>query len=197
MSKGESTRQAILGTAAAVASRVGLEGLTIGSLAEASGMSKSGLFAHFQSKEALQAQVLEHVGARFTELVIRPALKARRGEPRLRALFDRVLMWPPREEFPGGCPLMAAVSELDDRPGSAREVLVRLQRDWLDTIATVARTAVAEGHFRKDVDPDQIAFEMLGAELGYHFAHRLLKDPRAQGRARAAFEAIVERSKKR
>jgi len=113
---------------------------------------------------------------------------------RLRALFDRVLKWPPREELPGGCPLMAAVSELDDRPCPAREVLLRLQRDWLDTIATVARTAIAEGHFRKDVDPDQIAFEVVGAELSYHFALRLLKDPQAESRARAAFEAIVRRS---
>src|SRR5687768_6462623 len=116
MRKGEATRQVILDHAATLASEVGLEGLTIGSLAEALNLSKSGLFAHFRSKEALQVQVLEHVAARFVERVVKPALRAPRGEARLRALFDNLLEWPKIEAFPGGCPIIAATSELDSRP---------------------------------------------------------------------------------
>lgn len=197
MSKGETTRQAILDRASELASQLGLEGLTIGTLATDLGLSKSGLFAHFRSKEALQVQVLEHVAARFVEFVVKPALRAPRGEPRLRALFDNLLEWPKRHELPGGCPLMSAVSELDDRPGPAREVLVRQQRDWLDVIATVTRTALVEGHFRGDVDPEQVAYEIYGIEFAYHTWYRLLADPSAEARARRAFEALLERSRQR
>jgi AcrR family transcriptional regulator len=173
-----------------------LEGLTIGSLAEDLGLSKSGLFAHFRSKEALQVQVLEYVAGEFVEFVIKPALRAPRGEPRVRALFERLLLWPQQPgPLPGGCPIVAAVSELDDRPGPARELLVRQQRDWLDTIATVVRTGIAEGHFRKDLDPEQFAFELYGIEFVYHHAQRLLADPKAKSRAKAAFEALLERAK--
>ena len=193
MSKGETTRQAILDRATELASKLGLEGLTIGMLATDLGLSKSGLFAHFKSKEALQVQVLEHIEARFVELAIKPALKAPRGEPRLRALFDNILAWPKRHELPGGCPLIAAASELDDRPGPARDLLVRQQRDWLDTIATVVRSGLSERQFHADVDPEQIAFELYGIEFAYHHAYRLLADPNAEKRARQAFEALLER----
>lgn len=199
MGKGEVTRQAILETATSLASRVGLEGLSIGTLAEALGLSKSGLFAHFKSKEALQVQVLEHAAERFVDAVVKPALKEPRGEPRLRALFERFIAWPLRQDLPGGCPFVAATAELDDRPGPARDLLVRQQRDWLETIATVAKTAVTEGHFRWDVDPEQVAYEMHGIELAYHHATRLLGDAKAAERARAAFEDLITRcrSKKR
>jgi AcrR family transcriptional regulator len=195
VSKGEATRQTILDRASELASAVGLEGLTIGSLADALKLSKSGLFAHFRSKEALQVQVLEHVAARFVEHVVKPALQQPRGEPRVRALFERLIDWPRRKEFPGGCPIIAAASELDARPGSVRDVLVHQQRDWLDTVATVVRTAMAEGHFRSDVDAEQFAFEVYGVEFAYHHALHLLRDPRAEERARAAFEALVVRAK--
>jgi AcrR family transcriptional regulator len=196
VSKGETTRQAILDRASELASQRGLEGLTIGSLATDLGLSKSGLFAHFRSKEALQVQVLEHVAAHFIEIVVKPALRAPRGEPRLRALFEALLQWPKRRVFPGGCPLIAAVSELDDRPGPARDLLVRQQRDWLDTVATVVRTALAEKHFRSDVDPDQFAYELYGIEFAYHHSYRLLADPKAEERARRAFDALVLRSRR-
>jgi AcrR family transcriptional regulator len=191
MSKGEATRQVILDRASALASTVGLEGLTIGSLAEALSLSKSGLFAHFRSKEALQQQVLEHIAARFVELVVRPALRAPRGEPRVRALFERLLEWP--RQFPGGCPLIGAGSELDARPGPVRDVLVSQQRDWLETVSQVVRTAIAEGHFRKQITPEQFAFELLGIELAFHHALKLLEDAAAEERARAAFEALLQR----
>lgn len=195
MGKGEATRQAILDRAAALASEVGLAGLTIGALAEDLGLSKSGLFAHFRSKEALEVQVLEHVAARFVDVVVKPALRAPRGEPRLRALFTRLLDWPVRSDLPGGCPIIAAASELDDRPGPARDLLVNQQKDWLDTLSNLARTAVAEGHFHKGLDAEQFAFELYGIELAYHHAVRLLRDPKAQTRAWAAFEGLLGRAK--
>jgi AcrR family transcriptional regulator len=193
MSKGEQTRRAILDRAGSLASRVGLEGLSIAALADALEMSKSGLFAHFRSKEALQVQVLEHAAERFVEMVVKPALRAPRGEPRLRALFDRWRRWPEEGGMEGGCLFLAAAAELDDRPGPARDVLVAQQRDWLDTLANVTRSGIAEGHFRKDVDPEQVAHELLGIMLAYHFSARLLKDPQAAKHARSAFDALLAR----
>src|SRR5689334_17795642 len=196
MSKGELTRQAILDRAMAMASQVGLEGLTIGQLALDLSLSKSGLFAHFQSKEGLQIQVLEHAGARFVELVIKPTLAAPRGKPRVRELFERWRTWPKSSGMPGGCFYVAAATELDDRPGPARDLLVSQQKDWLDIMANIVRTAIAEEHFHEDVDPDQFAYELYGIMLGYHHAARLLADPKADARARAAFEALVERARR-
>jgi AcrR family transcriptional regulator len=189
--KGEKTRGAILDEAVRVASEVGLEGLTIGQLAERLELSKSGLFAHFASKEGLQVQTLERAAERFAEVVVRPALAAPAGEPRVQALFDRWLEWPRRVRQPGGCIFVAAAAELDDRPGPARDRLVELQREWLATISRAARRAQEVGHFRRDLDPDQFAFELLGAMLTYHEHARLLRDPRALDRVRAAFERLL------
>jgi AcrR family transcriptional regulator len=190
MGKGETTRQAVLDEAARVASRVGLGGLTIGSLAAQSGLSKSGLFAHFQSKEALQLQLLEHARADFVDRVVRPALAAARGEPRVRELFRRWLAWD-AEALPGGCLFVAASAELDDQPGPVRDRLASDQRDWLDTIAQVFRTGISEGHFRPDADPGQFAYDLHGIMLAYHHASRLLGDPDAPARATRAFEALL------
>jgi len=191
MGKGEDTRNGILGTALSLASEVGLEGLSIGALAERAGMSKSGLFAHFGSKEELQVAVLDEATRRFVEIVVAPALKARRGEPRVRALFERWMLWSKQDFQPGGCVFLAASVELDDRPGPARDRLVASQRDWLSALATAARIAVEEGHFRADLDPDQFAFELYAIAQGYHQLTRLLRDPRAPRRARAAFDRLV------
>jgi AcrR family transcriptional regulator len=190
MSKGELTRQAVLDEAARVASRVGLGGVTIGSLAASTQLSKSGLFAHFRSKESLQLQLLEHTAGRFVDLVVRPALAAPRGEPRLRELFDRWLAWE-AGALPGGCLFVAASSEFDDQPGPVRDQLVRSQRDWLETIAQVFRTGVGESHFRADADPEQFAHDLNGVMLAYHHASRLLGDPDAGPRAHRAFEALL------
>jgi AcrR family transcriptional regulator len=195
MRKGELTRQGILQHAAGLASSIGLDGLTIGRLADDLDLSKSGLFAHFGSKEGLQVQVLEHAAARFTEVVVRPALRAPRGEPRVRALFERWRRWPKESGMPGGCFFVQAAVELDDQPGPARDRLVQQQRDWLGLIATVVRGAVAEGHFGAEVDPDQFAHELHGLMLGWHHAARLLRDPRAEPRARTAFEALIARAR--
>ncbi|GID91168.1 TetR family transcriptional regulator [Amorphoplanes digitatis] len=171
-----------------VARRVGLSGLTIGSLAEQAELSKSGLFGHFRSKEALQLQVLEYARARFEEAVARPALRAPRGEPRLRELFDRWLAW---DALPGGCPFVAAATEFDDRPGAVRDRLVRDERDMFETIGAVFRSGLTEGQFRGDADPDQFAQDFYGVILARHHMLRLLGDERADGRARSAFEALL------
>lgn len=188
MGKGDETRLAVLDQAVEVARRVGLSGLTIGSLAEQSQLSKSGLFGHFGSKEALQLQVLEHARARFEEAVARPALRAPRGEPRVRELLDRWLRW---DALPGGCPFVAAATEFDDQPGPVRDRLVRDQRDLFDMIATIFRTGIAEGQFRTDADPDQFAQDFYGVVLACHHAIRLLGDGRAETRARRAFETLL------
>ena len=190
MGKGTDTRQAVLEEAAREASRVGLGGLTIGSLAAATQLSKSGLFAHFQSKESLQLQLLAHTRDRFVELVVRPALAAPRGEPRVRELFRRWLGWD-ADALPGGCLFIAASAELDDQPGPVRDRLVADQRDWMDTIVQVFRTGVTEGHFRPDADPGQFAYDLHGTMLAYHHASRLLGDPDAADRATRAFEALL------
>jgi AcrR family transcriptional regulator len=192
MSKGEDTRREILERAAGLASQVGLEGLTIGRLADELELSKSGLFAHFHSKEALQVETLRFAAELFVDRVVRPALKAPRGEPRVRALFERWLEWAKANPLPGGCVFVAAACEMDDREGPAREELVRQQRDWLELIASVARTAIREGVFRADADPEQFAYELHGVKLAYHHASRLLRDPAAEARARRAFDALLD-----
>lgn len=189
--KGEETRRAILDEAIQVASQDGLRGLTIGQLAAHIEMSKSGLFAHFKSKESLQLEVLEHARQRFIDSVMRPAFASPRGRRRLDTLFDHWLTWT-NDELNGGCIFVAAASELDDRPGPVRDALVRSERDWLDSIATIAGTAVAEGEFRDDVDVEQFAYELHGIMLSHHHATRLLHDGRAPERARRAYESLVE-----
>jgi len=194
--KGAETRQAILDRAAQVASRVGLEGLTIGRLATELELSKSGLFAHFQSKEALQVETLRRAAEMFVDFVVRPALKARRGEARLRAVFERWMEWARADVLTGGCLFVAASTEFDDREGPVRDELVRQQRDWIELIANVARTGVAEGQFRSDLDTAQLAWDIYGTSLAFHHAWRLLRDPRAEDRARTAFEALLARARR-
>ena len=193
-SKGEQTREAILTKALGLATRIGFEVLTIGRLADDLGMSKSGLFAHFRSKEALQLEILRMAGARMVETVVKPALVVKRGEPRVRALFDGWLAWEQSPSLPGGCPFMAASFELDDRPGPVRDFVVQNLRDWLDTLAGAARIAVQEGHFRADLDCEQFAHECQGIGLAFVHASRLMRDPKARARAQTAFESLLDAS---
>lgn len=190
--KGEETRALILDTALRLASRLGLEALSIGGLAQEVGMSKSGLFAHFDSKESLQLAVLETAVARFIDEVITPALRAPRGEPRVRAFFERWMVWEDAEYQPGGCVFIATANELDDRPGTLRDYLVSSQRDWMDALATAARIAVEEGHFRSDLDTRQFAYDLYSIILAYHHFSRLLRDPDARSRAAKAFDELLE-----
>ncbi|MEU1396041.1 TetR/AcrR family transcriptional regulator [Micromonospora zamorensis] len=188
MGKGEDTRLAVLDQAIEVARRVGLRGLTIGSLAEQTHLSKSGLFGHFKSKEILQIEVLGRARTQFEDAVALPALRTSRGEPRVRELFSRWLAW---ESRPGGCPFVAAATEFDDQEGAVRTRLVRDERDMRDMVTTVFRTGVAEGHFRRDADPDQFAQDFNGVLLAYHHAIRLLGDETAETRANRAFESLL------
>jgi AcrR family transcriptional regulator len=195
MAKGEETRERILQHALAIASEVGFEGLSIGELAKAADMSKSGLFAHFDSKEDLQLQALATARRSFLDNVIAPAFREPRGEPRIRALFERWLTWEEGRVTPGGCPFVVASYEYDDRPGPVRESVVATQRDWVDAIAQAANIAVDEGHFRTELDTQQFAFDIYGIFLGFHLYHRLLRDQGARDRARDSFERLLDSSK--
>jgi AcrR family transcriptional regulator len=192
MGKGAVTRQTILDHAAGVASATGLEGITIGRLAEDLHLSKSGLFAHFRSKEALQMGVLEAAAAHFTDVVVRPALAQPRGKARLRALFERWMDWAKEGSTLGGCIFVAAAAELDDRPGPVRDLLVIEQKKWMDCIARVTRTAIGTREFRARTDPEQMAQDLYGIMLSFHHASRLLNDPQAEQRARRAFDALIK-----
>ena len=191
--KGEQTRTAILDEALNVASRLGLEGLTIGSLADATGMSKSGLFAHFGSREGLQLAVLEHAAQRYGETVLMPALKIERGLPRLRAMFERWLDWAIASGLPGGCIMIAAAAEYDDRPGPIRDAVIANQHRGNALTQKAVRLAIEEGHLRGDTDPEQISFELLGIVLAAHNHRRLLGDKEARKRALRAFEQLIAR----
>jgi len=190
MNKGERTKSAVLNEATDLASRVGLAGLTIGSLAAATQLSKSGLYAHFTSKESLQVEVLERARERFVDVVLRPALSAPRGEGRVRAFVERWLAWQ-GGAFSGGCVFISAASEYDDREGPVREALVRAERDNLESIVTIVGTAVSEGDFRADLDIEQFAFDLEAIMLGLHHARRLIRDPQADDRASRSLERLI------
>jgi AcrR family transcriptional regulator len=189
--------QKIVDRALTIAHEVGLEGLSLGILAADLKRSKSGLFAHFRSKEELQLAVLREIVARFTKTVIVPALGQPRGAPRLRKLFEGYLGWIRGHERKGGCMLMALSQEFDDRPGAVRDLLVQRLGDWQKTIARVARTAVEEKYFRRDLDAQQFAYEMMGIAMAFQHTNKLLGDAGAGRRARQAFEELLARSRSR
>src|SRR5688572_12116590 len=162
MSKGSETRERILDQAYRLAARDGLEGLSLSTLATEIGMSKSGLFAHFKSKESLQIELLKQAEAHFEASVWAAALKAPRGEPRIKKLFELWLAWADSPELPGGCLFMAASIELDDHAGAPRDLLVKEQKRNLGSVAKAARLAIEAGHFDAKLDCDQFAFEMNG-----------------------------------
>ncbi|MBI1942835.1 MAG: TetR/AcrR family transcriptional regulator [Betaproteobacteria bacterium] len=191
--KGEQTRAAILDKAVEITSQLGLEGLTIGTLAEATKMSKSGLFAHFGSRDELLLATLDYGTALFTEQVFLPALKAPRGLPRVRALFGNWLAWTESTRLPGGCPMIGAAAEYDDRPGPVRDRLQQGQWQWIDTLKKSVQMAKDEGHLAPEADIEQIVFEMFGIGLVMHHHRRLLGDAKARARALAAFESLLER----
>ncbi len=194
MSKGDQTKQTILEYATSLASRIGLEALTIGRLANDLEMSKSGLFAHFGSKEALQLTVLEYATESFLDLVVKPAFKAEPGEPRIQGLFENWLLWAESTQHEGGCLFVQATTEYDDQPGPIRDYLVTVQKRWIAGLAESARRAIAVGHFRQDLEPEQFAFEFYSILVGYHNMRRLLRDPQASDRVRRAVQGLLDRS---
>lgn len=190
--KGEETRAQILDAAVQQASEAGFESLTIGSLAERTGLSKSGLFAHFGSRTDLQIAVLDEAARRFTEAVFLPAFKAPRGLKRLRALFENWITWPEHAHLRGGCPMHAASAEYDDQPGPMRDAVVERQRLVARELAKAVRMAVDTGELRADTDPGQFVFEMFGLILAFYHTQRLLGDGAAVSRAIAGFDRLVD-----
>lgn len=190
-SKGGRTRDAILGAAVALACRTGLGGLTVGSLATEVGMSKSGMFAHFGSKEALQLAVLDAAALEFATEVVLPALSAPRGEPRVRVLVDGWLACGLMRR-PGGCVFVKSSTELDEQPGPVRDRLRDQHLELARSIARIFSGGVREGHFRADADPERFAGDLHAVMLGFYHQHRLLGDPRAEDRARAAIDALLD-----
>ena len=188
--KGQQTRAAILDAALAQASHMGLEGLSIGALADVTQMSKSGVFAHFGSREELQIAVIREYHARFEEEVFFPAVREPRGLPRLRALFDR---WLRRvsEELDSGCIYISGAVEFDDRPGQVRDALVSMVQAWQAALEQAIELAISSQHLRADTDRLQMLFEVHGLILSVHHDARFLRLPGAIERARTGFERIV------
>jgi len=195
MSKGEETRETVLRHALALSSRIGLQGLSIGRLADELEMSKSGLFGHFKSKESLLSQILELAARDFLDDVVRPAFREPAGEPRIRKLFENWVEWTRSNRYAGGCPFMQFSFELDDQPGPLRDELLRQQRGWRGILAESARRAIAEGHFRSDLDVELFAHELQALMLGYHHAARLMRDENADTHTLRSFETLITHSK--
>lgn len=192
MKKGEQTRSAILDSALDIASRHGLEGLTIGAIAERLEMSKSGVFAHFGSREDLQIAVLREYAKRFVDDVFFPALKEKRGLPRLAVMFERWMDRVQRVDIPNGCVFVSGASEYDDRPGPIRDEMVAVIRSWQREMLKAANQAKSVGHLREDVDPEQLLFEIYGLLLSAHHDARLMHDPQAVTRARRGFARLLD-----
>ena len=195
--KGEETRALILSAAVEQASEGGFESLTIGSLAERTGLSKSGLFAHFGSRLELQMAALDEAARRFTEQVFLPSFRAPRGLKRLEALLDAWFEWPRRAKLPGGCPIDAATREYDHRPGPMREAVLDRQRTLERELAKTVRLAIDTGELAADTDPDEVAFALMGLILAYYRAQATMGDEAAEKRARAGFARLIDQHRTR
>ncbi|MFO1273651.1 MAG: TetR/AcrR family transcriptional regulator [Rubrivivax sp.] len=193
--KGQQTRAAILEAALGLASHMGLEGLSIGALAELMQMSKSGVFAHFGSREELQISVIREYHARFEAEVFQPAMAEPRGLPRLAALFER---WVRRVsvELDSGCIYISGAVEFDDRPGPVRDALAGMVRTWHAALERAISQAVEEGQLRADTDAGQMLFEIHGLILALHHDARFLRQPHVLDRARKGFERVVDHYRK-
>jgi AcrR family transcriptional regulator len=182
--KGLRTREAILARAVDIASAQGLEGLTVGSLAEQLGMSKSGLFAHFGSKEELQLATVELARQVFIDKVTRPAITAPKGIPRLWSLIDHWLALVEKRVFEGGCFFTAASFEFDGRLGVVRDRIAEIMHEWIGAITRAVSEAQKAGHVDPKLNPIRLAFEFHAIAIGAHWAHQLLEDRHAYSRAR-------------
>jgi AcrR family transcriptional regulator len=189
--KGQQTRAAILEAALSLASQMGIEGLSIGALAEVTGMSKSGVFAHFGSREELQISVIREYHERFEEEVFRPAIRQPRGLPRLRALFEN---WVAKvaTEIDSGCIYISGAVEFDDRPGPVRDALAGMVVTWHGSLVRAIRMSMEMGHLLPDTDPMQMQFEIHGLILSLHHDARFLRSSGAVDRAHKAFERVLQ-----
>lgn len=192
MQKGQQTKAAIVDAALGLATQIGLEGLSIGALAEVMQMSKSGVFAHFGSREELQISVVREYHVRFEEEVFFPALQQARGLPRLKAMFQN---WMRRTsvEIDSGCLYISGAVEFDDRPGPVRDALAGSVKTWLAAMYRAIVQAKDAGHLNPDADEHQMAFEIHGLILALHYEARFLKNPGSLVRANTGFKQIVER----
>jgi AcrR family transcriptional regulator len=189
LSKGERTRVAILDESARLATMDGLEGLSIGQLASATGMSKSGLYAHFGSKLDLQLATIEAARETFVAEVLRPALRAPVGIERLLAACERYLSHIERRVFPGGCFFSAAAVDVGARPGPVHDAIVAQRVEWLALLERLARKAAELGELESDVDPVQLAFELQALLVAANTSFVLQGDPGVFERARIAIHA--------
>ena len=190
--KGQQTKAAIVDAALGLASQIGLEGLSIGALAEITGMSKSGVFAHFGSREELQISVVREYHERFEREVFYPAMQAARGIPRLQAMFDNWMVQT-SAEIDSGCIYISGAVEFDDRSGPVRDALASSVTSWQAAVRRAVEQAQEEKHLVREADPLQVAFEIHGLILALHYEARFLKAPGATERARQGFARILER----
>jgi len=191
MQKGQQTRAAILDAALGLASHMGLEGLSIGALADVTNMSKSGVFAHFGSREELQIAVVTEYHAKFEEEVFFPAIRQPRGMPRLHALFER---WVRRVsvEVDSGCIYISGAVEFDDRPGPVRDALVAMVKAWHSALHKAIVLAQEVGHLRAEADVEQILFELHGLILSLHHDARFMRQTGAIERAGNGFMRTIQ-----
>ncbi len=188
------SRHRILWSGLSLLSETGLSGVSLGLLAERVGISKSGLFAHFRSKEQLQIALLDQTVEVAAVHVILPAMQQPEGLPRLQAFVRRWLGWSARAGLRGGCPIAAALFELDDVEGPVRDRAVAMEGHWRGLLRQLVQQAVEQGHLRPDLDVEQFIWELCGIYLSHHASLRFLRDPNADARAYAAFDTLLRRS---
>ncbi len=190
--KGQQTKSAIVDVALRMAAQVGLEGLSIGALAEAMQMSKSGVFAHFGSREELQISVVREYSARFAAEVFQAAITQERGLPRVRAMFDNWMRFT-SAELDSGCIFISGAVEFDDRPGPVRDALIKAVTVWLEAMERAVTLARDEGHLVADADARQMTFEIHALILALHYDARFLKRPGSMERAVRGFNNVLAR----
>lgn len=192
--KGTLTKETILKSAFDFATQFGFEALSIGKLADSVGLSKSGLFGHFKSKEKLQCMVLDYAAHNYTRKVVTPALKEPRGLPRLEALTKSWVLWV-SDEGVGGCPLLAAAIEFDDRPGVVLDRVRYWYKQKIDFIIGACERAMEEGHFKKETNASDLAHELYSLMIGHHLFSRLLQEEEAKERFLKLVDELFNRHK--
>jgi AcrR family transcriptional regulator len=192
LNKGQQTKASIVEAALGLSTQIGLEGLSIGAVAEVMHMSKSGVFAHFGSREELQISVIREYFKQFEQDIFLPSLQAQRGLPRVQALFEN---WMTRVavEIDSGCIFISGAVEFDDRPGPVRDALSQSVRTWMAALTKAIVQAKQEGHLSADADEQQFTFEIHGLILALHYEARFLKTPGALERAHRSFAHMLRR----
>jgi AcrR family transcriptional regulator len=192
MTVAENTKDKIIKAAFDFTSKFGLESLSIGELAKTVGMSKSGLFGHFKSKEKLQMMVLDFTAENFTLRVVRPAIKKPRGIERMESMVDNWIKWS-TSTTAGGCPFVAAAVEFDNRPGKIRDHLQMYLSKMLNNYSRACEIAIEEGQIREDIDTEQFAYELYSLMIGFQVYSSLLGDKKAKTKLKNGFHSLIER----